>query len=294
MAATFDAESPRSGATAGADVGALRRIGAEQRIAALGLPRSGRIYDLGLDIDERMPMGPPESFPPFSRSFCATASGAVGDPPFDFAAEVVHGVLHTSTHIDAFVHVQRDGRIYGGAQEGETRTDRGFTQHGAETIPPIVGRGIVLDIAGAKGVEVLDDGYEVTPADLADALRVAGLTLAAGDVVLVRTGKLRDFWAKPDQFHVAQPGVGAVAAEWLFERGMAVLGTDTSGTEPAPIDDPDRTTHVSMLVERGVHLIENVALDEVARDGITSGLFVCLPLRFAGATGSWVRPVLIV
>jgi len=280
--------------TGTAGVGALARIGGDERRAALELPRSGHVYDLGLDIDERMPMGPPQSFPAFSRAFCATAGGADGEPPFEFAAEVVHGVLHTSTHIDAFVHVQRDGRIFGGARERDTRTDRGFSRHGAETIPPIVGRAVVLDVAGAKGVEALADGYEITPDDLAETLDRAGVAVEHGDIVLVRTGKLRDFWSKPEQFHLAQPGVGAAAAEWLYDRGMAVLGTDTSGTEPTPIRDPDRTTHVSMLVERGVHLVENVALDEVCREGIATGLFVCLPLRFTGATGSWVRPVLIV
>lgn len=75
---------------------------------------------------------------------------------------------------------------------------------------------------------------------------------------------------------------------------MAVLGADSTGIEPLPFPDPARTTHRAMLVERGVHLVENLYLDELAADGVAEALFVCLPLKITGATGSWVRPVAIV
>jgi kynurenine formamidase len=270
--------------------GALARIGPAERLAALALVQTGHVYDLGMDIDERMPGGPPEAFPRFARSFCATPGRQNG--AFDYAAEAIFATLHTSSHIDAFVHVQRDGRIFGGALDTEVRGDRGFSQHGVETIPPILGRGVVLDVAGERGA--LADGYEITVADVEATLARSAVTLLDGDIVLVRTGKIRDFHRDPDRFHEHAPGVGRDAAIWLHERGMAVLGVDTSGTEPAPIADPERTTHVAMLVERGVHLIENVNLDEVCAAGVTEGLFVCLPLRITGATGSWVRPVLVV
>lgn len=276
-------EQPRHDHTVG-----VGRIGNAELLSALALVRAGRVYDLGMNVDERMPGGPPDAFPRFARSFCATPGRQ--DAAFDYAAEVIVGTLHTSSHIDALVHVQRDGRIFGGALDSVVRDDRGFAQHGVETIPPILARGLVLDVAGD---DVLEDGYEITVADLEAALERSA-PLRDGDVVLVRTGKIRDFHTKPDSFHEHAPGVGPDAAIWLYERGMAVLGVDTAGTEPAPIPDPSHTTHVAMLVERGVHLIENVNLDEVCAAGVTEGLFVCLPLRITGATGSWVRPVLVV
>jgi kynurenine formamidase len=274
------------------DIGALHRIGRPERLRALSLARTGAVYDLGCPIDEGMPPGPAEAFPRFARAFCATPGRQAG--PFDYTAEVIFSPLHTSTHIDAFVHVQRDGRIYGGARDADVRGDRGFSHHGAETIPPIVARAVVLDVAGAHGVAVLADGYEITVDDCAHALARAGAAIAPGDVVLVRTGKLRDARMDPDRFHEAAPGVGCDAAIWLYDQGMAALGSDTAGTDPAPFPDPARTTHVAMLVERGVHLIENVALDTPCADGVYEGLFVCLPLPITGATGSWVRPILVV
>jgi len=137
------------------------------------------------------------------------------------------------------------------------------------------------------------DGYEVTADDLQAACRAAA-EVRMGDIVLARTGKIRDFFANAPTYGSAEPGVGPAGAIWLYERGMAVLGADCTGIEPLPFPDPARTTHRAMLVERGVHLVENLYLDELAADGVAEALFVCLPLKIIGATGSWVRPVAIV
>jgi kynurenine formamidase len=273
------------------DIGALARIGTDEVLAALGLARSGRVYDLGLEINEQMPQGARGVFVPFSRAFSATPEGTGSSQPFSFAAEVIIGTQHTSTHIDAFIHVQYEGRVYGGRQATEVRTDQGWLAHGMETVPPIIARCILLDVAGIKGVDALNDGYEITIDDLSAAREASSVELRSGDVVLVRTGKIREFLSDPDAYEAAQPGVGAAAAVWLHEQGMAVLGTDTTSTEPLPIRDAKKTTHQAMLVERGVHLLESVFLDELARDRVGEAAFVCLPLKLTGATGSWIRPV---
>jgi len=161
-----------------------------------------------------------------------------------------------------------------------------------ETVPPIVGRGLFLDIAGLKGVDRLEDGYEISVADISTALDALGEAIRPGDVVLVRTGKIGQA-GDLGAFLEAEPGVGRNAAEWLHEQGMSVLATDTPGTEPTPFRAPSDTTHRAMLVERGVHLIENCDLEALSRDGIPRGLFIALPLKITGATGSWIRPVLI-
>jgi kynurenine formamidase len=276
------------------DIGALRRIGAPEIVDALALARAGRIYDLGLEINERMPQGGRDVFIPFSRAFSATpeGTGAPDAGTFSFAAEVVIGTQHTSTHIDALIHVQDDGRVYGGQLAKDVRTDQGWLVHGMETVPPIVGRSVLLDIPRMKGIPQLPDGYEITQQDLEEACTSTGVEIRSGDVVLVRTGKIRDF-SDPAAFEAGEPGVGRSAAIWLHDQGMAILGTDTTGTEPLPFRDPSATTHCAMLVDRGVHLIENLYLEDLSSDGVVEAAFFCLPLRFTGATGSWVRPVAI-
>ena len=95
-------------------------------------------------------------------------------------------------------------------------------------------------------------------------------------------------------FNAGAPGLGRETAKYLYNAGMAVLGTDTAATEPTPFRDPGNTLHRAMLVEAGVHLIENLNLEAVCRDGIAEGLFVALPLKITGATGSWLRPVIVI
>jgi kynurenine formamidase len=273
---------------------ATGRIGTEQVRAAGSLIRAGRIYDLGLDLNASVPQGDAAAFTPFSFSWRhrPDSDAAVGE--FQFAAETLTGTPHIGTHIDGLMHAMSGCRTFGGSEFREVAGDQGFLRDGMETVPPIITRAIALDIAGLHSVPALPDGYEVTQADLDGALLSQSVSIAPGDAVLVRTGKIREYGTNNDAYQRAQPGVGRPAAIWLYEQGMAILGTDTAGTEPLPFADSTLTTHQAMLVERGVHLVENLNLDELAADKVSEGMFVCLPLRITGGTGSWVRPVVII
>lgn len=273
---------------------ALERLTEERLLDAVSLIKRGVVYDLGLPLDERIPQGNPGVFTPFSFTWRVTPEDAGAVDGYQYAAETIIACPHVSTHIDALVHCQAENRVFGGMPVSQARGDRGFRVHGAETIRPLLGRAIVLDVAALHGAETLTDGSEITVEDLTATAERTGVQVRQGDIVLVRTGKIREFFADPVAFQAGQPGVGAAAAVWLYEQGMAALGTDTTGTEPLPFSNPAHTTHRAMLVERGVHLIENLDLTVPCADGVGEGLFVCLPLKITGATGSWVRPVLVV
>jgi kynurenine formamidase len=269
---------------------ALSRISAQTVRSALGVPQGGHVWDLGLELNSRIPHN--AAFVRFTLAFTHTPEGTGAASPFQFCAEAIGGCLHVGTHIDALIHVQAEDRIFGGALAREARGDGGWRQHGMETVPPIVGRGVVLDIPALLGLPRLADGYEITVVDIQAELQRSRQRIATGDIVIVRTGKIQDFGDEA-AFQAAEPGVGRDAAIWLYEQGMSVLGTDTTGTEPLPFKDAALTTHRAMLVERGVHLIENLFLEDVAAAGVRDGLFVGLPLRITGATGSWLRPILV-
>jgi kynurenine formamidase len=271
---------------------ALQRIGPQEVLAAIGLVKSGRVYDLGLDLNSSVPQGLPGAFDPFSfRWTHLPEDGREG--LFQFAAESVGGTPHIGTHIDGLMHVSSGTTMFGGGELADVCGENGFTRDGIDTVVPIVTRAVVVDMAHRLG-DPLPDRYEVTIRDIQGTLFGQHSRLKTGDAILVRTGKVRQYGVDNDAYQQAQPGVGPDAAIWLYEQGMAVLGTDTTGTEPVPFPDPSRTTHQAMLVERGVHLLENLNLEELGRDNITEAMFVCLPLRLTGATGSWVRPIAIV
>lgn len=278
-----------------ADQERLSILTEETTLAALRIAASGKIFDLSQDLSEMIPMGPQGVFAPFTLTWRVTPSGSARGSHYQFAAEHISGPLHVGTHIDGLAHVAAVGRTFGGRDIEAIRSDAGLLEFGIETVPPIVTRGVVFDIPAAKGVPRLADGYEVTVADLKEALERTGEHVQYGDAALVKTGKGAEYRTDPARYQAGQPGVGPRAAIWLYEQGMALLGTDTAGTEPLPFPDETFTTHQEMLVERGVHLVENLNLSAVGfgAESIDVGVFICLPLRIVGATGSWVRPILI-
>jgi kynurenine formamidase len=255
------------------------------------------VLELSTTFGRDMPQGSPDAFYGFRLNPYRTprALTSAASPGFDFSMEVITASPHLGTHIDGLAHISCHGRMFGGHELEDVYGDFGWTANGMETSQPVIGRGLLLDVARAKGLDYLPDRYAITPADIELTLEAQGTDLRAGDSVLVRTGWFRAWYGTDDdRYFASQPGVGPDAALWLYDQGMALLGTDTSGTEVIPMPDPERTTHGLMIVERGVHLIEIMDLEAVADDHHYAFLFICLPLRITGATGSWVRAVAVV
>jgi kynurenine formamidase len=275
---------------------ALNRITPQVVANAATLVKTGQVYDLGAEMSDDMPATSKDVFMPYRLLTYRSSRGMArqfdqGD--VSFYTEVLMATPHVSTHIDALNHVSKGGRIYGGHRTDDVEGDFGMAAEGIETVPPIVTRGVLLDVAAYKGVERLEDHYEIGLEDIRGAMERQGTRIYSGDAVLVRTGKMRQYGVDNAAFLAGQPGVGLQAALWLYEQGMALLGSDTTGTEPQPVTDWDRTVHVAMLMERGVHLIEWLNLEPLSAVPVREFLFVCLPLKLRGASGSWVRPAAI-
>ncbi len=203
---------------------------------------------------------------------------------------------HAGTHIDAFCHQAEDLRMHGGVEvTPEIQTSAGFTELGVDKVPPIVKRGVLLDVAGANG-GALPPEYRVTDDDLRRASRQQEVSVAPGSVVLVRTG-YGAYWEDPEHYLKA-PGVDRSGSEWLAEHDVFAVGIDNVVWDiPGDFDPTVRSTlpgHVILLVRAGIYIIENVYLESLAADGASEFLFVCLPLKFQGGTGSPVRPISLV
>jgi kynurenine formamidase len=258
-------------------------------VAALLSALSERtLFDLGVGIHESMPQF--EGVVRFARRWTSDPTSKGPATPLHFAVEGIESSLHVSTHIDALVHPVVDGFVHGGVPATEAVDGAAFQNNGVDSIAPIVARGVLIDIPRALGKERLKDGYSVTLDDVESALARQHVAIEPGDVALVRTGKITHF-DLGDVYLESQPGVGLDAAVWLADRGIVALGTDTAGTEPLPLADVTRTVHGALLVERGIYLIENLWLEELAARECYESLFICSPLKMLGATASWVRPI---
>jgi kynurenine formamidase len=202
---------------------------------------------------------------------------------------------HSGTHIDALCHQAEDLRMHGGVEvSAEVQTPTGFTQLGVDTIPPLLARGVLLDVAGALGVERLPDGHAVTASELERAAE--GVELRRGDAVLVRLGSGAVWDDRPA--YEAAGGVSAEGTRWLLEHEPLAVGADNLAWDVPGRTDPETGTtlpgHVLALVRAGVYIVESLNLEGLAADGVREFAFVCLPLKLRGGTGSPVRPLALV
>jgi len=211
-----------------------------------------------------------------------------------FANEVIVTSGHSGTHIDALGHFSRNGCLHGGIKVSEVETRDGYRELNAADIPPILQSAVVVDIAGSRGVDCLKPAEEISIADLEQALAYAGAEIRPGDAVLIRTGWARH-WSDAEMFigrKGGMPGPGEKAARWLVERGATLVGSDTPAFECLP--PPGSSVHAIMLVDEGIHIMENLNLEEIAPLRRPRVVFITLPLRLSGSTGSPVRSIAIV
>ena len=197
---------------------------------------------------------------------------------------------HSGTHIDALAHQAENLTLHGGIHVDEgVQTSVGFKKLGIETMAPLVSRGVLLDVAGDRR---LDAGHAITPAELEGAARVE---VRAGDVVLVRTG-YGALWSNPDEY-LRAAGVSAAGSRWLAEKKVAAVGADNMAFDvmgPADLElNVTLPAHILLLVRASIPIIENLNLEELAAANVTEFVFICLPLKMRGATGSPVRPIAI-
>jgi kynurenine formamidase len=212
--------------------------------------------------------------------------------------ERVELVMHTGTHLDALNHISRGMKMYSGYDAGEITGTFGTSALGVENVPPLVTRGVLIDVAGLKGVEHLDKAYVITPKDIEDALARQGVTggIQKGDVVLFYTGWGAKWWMKDNaMLSSGDPGPGVAAAKYLAEKGIVAAGSDTVAFEVVPFENPKRAfeAHQILIVDNGIHIMENLKTEELAKDKVYEFLFVALPLPLKGGTGSPIHPVAI-
>lgn len=254
-----------------------------------------RVFDLSQPFEPGMPQSP--NHPRYQLALVRRHGDAVRADGSSAANELIVLGGHVGTHIDALCHVSHDGLLYGGVSAEEAQRGGRFAAYGVETLAPLVCRGVLLDVARARGVERMAPGYVITSDDLHRAADAHGVAVAAGDVVLVRTG-WSALWSDAEAFvgHASGvPGPGVEAATWLADLGVRATGADTIAYEAlAPgAGHSLLPVHRLLLVERGIHIIETLQLDELAAAEIHEFLFVAAPLRLVGATGSPLRPLAI-
>jgi hypothetical protein len=172
------------------EIGRLNMMTEASRLAILKRIASGKVYDLSVEYFIGMPSWYLLGDPRYQIWMTHTPQGTVVDNPLGvskavnekvgYSGDAISMYTHTGTHIDTLNHFGLHGKLWNGFTAQEHLGDRGWTKAGAEKVPPIVARGVVIDVAAAKGVAILADSYGITPQDLQDTLAKQGTTLPAG------------------------------------------------------------------------------------------------------------------
>lgn len=287
------------------EIGRLNLMTAQSQQEVMAQVDASKVYDLSVDYFIGMPGWHAAGDPRYQIWMTHTPNGTRVDDPLSVGSEQNDHVSytgtafsmysHTGTHIDALNHFGLNGKIWNNFEANKHLGDRGWLKTGAETIPPIVARGVLLDVAAAKGLDILPEGYRVTREDLQAALKAQTTHLQEGDVVLIRTGRMK-LYEKSEQYMKNPPGLGMDAAQFLVEEGGAmVLGADNLSFEAFPSEVAGNyvPVHTYLLAQQGAFILELVDLEALASDKVHEFAFIGASLKLKGADGSPMRPIAI-
>ncbi len=276
---------------AGDERGSGNHMGPATVLRAAQLIESGEVIELGHELHSGIPLG--------ARHFDLYMKPTAHNPASNLRGsneEIVTTELgQVGTQLDGFSHQSIGDTFYNCFRISETMTRGGFTNLGIENVGMLMTRGVLLDIAKLKGVDMLAADYAITIEDLQAALDDADLTIQPGDAVIINTGWGQLWDTDVPRFLGPAPGIGVPAAEWLVEQDPMIVGADNQPVEIQPNPDPEVSLpgHQIFLAVNGIHLLERMRLQELADREVYEFAFVMQPLRIRGATGATVAPAAI-
>ena len=276
-------------------LGAINYLSPEKVLQAARLVKTGKTYALGVETGPDSPAYGP-------RSYALTVlqlDDGVGAPLATNQLTANDDLLQTwmgiGSQIDGLGHLGINHRYYNGKHASEFVTVTGLTSFGIETLPPIVTRGVLINMAHHLGHEILDAGTVFGSAEIKAAATAQKVSIEQGDVVLFHTGWLAVADTDPARFMAGEPGLNQEGARYLAELGVVAVGADTWGLDAMPGEQPDEMfpAHQELLARHGVYILENMDTRELAADGATEFLFVLGQPRFVGAVQAIINPVAI-
>ncbi|HEX5997352.1 MAG TPA: cyclase family protein [Jiangellales bacterium] len=284
------------------EIGMLNLLTPQNARDVLTNADAGHVVDLSVDLFVGMPTWTTGGEPPFQMWMSHTPRGSAVDDPVGvgraqneyvtWSADSITMFTHSGTHVDTLNHFGYHGKIWNGFSADEHLGSLHWRVAGADTIPPMIARGVLIDVAGAHEVDVLPDSYGIGRRDLEDALRRQGTELRVGDVVAIRTGR-GSVWPDAAKYLPREPGLNLDGARYLAQAGVVSVGADNIAVEQLPAEDPDNwmTVHTFLLAEAGIPMIEVMDLERLAAEKIFTFAFIGACMKIRGGTAGPMRPL---
>lgn len=280
------------------EAGAANRITPASVTSAAGLVRTGRTYHLGIVMDAQTPAFSPRTLSLTVLQPQQWGGATLGSNDLTGNDDILHTWLGIGSQLDGLGHIGVRETFYTGRNRSDFAAVTGLTRFGIEKVPPLVARGVLLDMAAFYGTSPLPEGTAYTEHDIKAAARAQRVQLREGDVVLFHSGWLA--LAEGDvedraRFIAAEPGLGRSGARFLAKLGVVAVGADTWGVEVVPFEDPLQVfrVHQILLVMNGIYTLENMDTRDLVRDNVWEFMFVLGAARVRGAVQMMINPIAI-
>lgn len=278
-------------------IGAANYVTPAQVLAATKLVKMGKTHPLGIVVDPNMPAFPPRKMmlqvvQP-NQHFGASLKGGFGWE-INYNDDVTQLWWGTGPQIDGLGHLGEAGEFYNCNKGSDFAALTGLTKLGIHQIPPLVGRGVMIDMAKHFGVEVMAGGQSFGSADIKAAATAQGVEIRQGDVVLFHTGwtggKLE---SAPSEWVSQEPGIDNEGALYVASLNPMAVGADTWGVDAVPPKKGDKVfyAHVTLLKDNGIYILETMNTDRLAKEGVHEFMFVLGQARLKGAVQMIINPV---
>lgn len=281
----------------GADdtLGAVNRLTPAGVLKATKLVKTGKTYALGVETGPNSPAYPPRKYQMTILQLDDGVGKPVGKNQLTGNDDLMYTYMGIGSQIDGLGHVGINHTYYNGVHAKDFVRVTGLTKFSTSDIPPIVTRGVLLDIAGLKGKDILDAGTAINKAEIDAAMKAQGVSIGDGDVVLFHTGWMNISETDGAKFMKGEPGLGVEGAKYLASMGVVAVGSDSFGVEVIPFETEGQffPVHQELLTRRGIYLLENMDTRALAKDKGWEFLFVLGQPRFVGSVQAVINPVAI-
>ena len=282
------------------EIGAANYMTPATALQAARLVKTGKVYSLGITVSTTTPAFPPRTCAIYIVQPGQTGSAeGLGPTKTTYNDDILNCWNGIGTQLDGLGHIGVGDRYYNGLKWGEFATMGGLTKLGTEKIPPMVARGVLLDMAAHLGVDVVKEGTAFNKAEIDAVAAKQGVEIRQGDVVIFHTGWLSLIDKDPKRFGSVEPGLGREGARYLVSKGVVAVGADTWAVEVIPFEkDGDKDggvfgVHQILIPMGGTYILENINTAELAKDKAYEFMFVLGQNKYQGAVQSMINPVAI-
>ena len=278
------------------EIGAANYLTPAVALQASKLIKTGKVYSLGITVSTTTPAYPPRTCSIYIVQPGQTGSSeGLGHTHTTYNDDILNCWTGIGTQLDGLGHIGVGDRYYNGFKWGEFATIGGLKKLGADKVPPMVARGVLLDMAAYLGVDVVKEGTAFNKAEIDGAAAKQGVTINQGDVVIFHTGWLSLIDKEPARFGSVEPGLGREGARYLVSKGVVAIGADTWAVEVIPFEKGAGIfeVHQILLPMSGTYILENINTAELAKDKAYEFMFVLGQNKYQGSVQSMINPVAI-